>query len=59
MRNITYQIEDGFSWVDIGGAEEGTSTFAIQFEMRNLKNRYPNRRVRCVDHDGRLLDLMS
>jgi len=59
MRYITYQIEDGWAWLNIGSAEEGTSTSAMLIEMRNLKNRYPDRRVRCVDWDGRLLDMMA
>jgi hypothetical protein len=26
-------------------------------EMKALKNRYPNFRVRCVDKDGRVVDI--
>ena len=58
MRYIKYQIEDARTWLDIGSAEEGASTSAMLTELRNLKNRYPDRRVRCVDPDGRLLDMM-
>lgn len=58
MRYIHFQIEDGWSWRTLHSAEEGTVQSAILVELRNLKIRNPDRRVRCVDEDGRLLDML-
>jgi hypothetical protein len=58
MRYIHFQIEDGWSWSTLSSAEEGTVQSAILVELRNLKMRNQDRRVRCVDEDGRLLDML-
>lgn len=58
MRYIHFQIEDGWSWRTLSSAEEGTVQSAILVELRNLKMRNQDRRVRCVDEDGRLLDML-
>jgi len=31
----------------------------IGFELRSVKSRYPDRRVRAVGKDGRLIDLLN
>jgi hypothetical protein len=31
----------------------------IGFELRSVKSRYPDRRVRAVGNDGRLIDLLN
>ena len=30
----------------------------IEFELRSVQNRYPDRRVRAVDSDGHLIDVL-
>jgi hypothetical protein len=59
MRYIHFQIQDGWSWRTVGSAEEGTLDSAILIEMRNVKMRFPDRRIRCVNDDGRILDMMD
>ena len=59
MRYIHFQIQDGGTWRTVGSAEEGALDSAILIEMRNVKFRHPDRRIRCVNDDGRILDLMD
>ena len=58
MRYIHFQIQDGGTWRTVGSAEEGTMDSAILIEMRNTRMRFPDHRIRCVNDDGRILDMM-
>jgi hypothetical protein len=63
---MTQSIDDGLAdvqiqtnskvWVTISRVANNLQR--IDFEMRSVKSRYPDSRVRAVDNDGSLIDLI-
>ena len=63
---MTQSIDDGLAdvqiltkskvWVTISRVVNNLQR--IEFEMQSVKSRYPDTRVRAVDNDGRLIDLI-
>jgi hypothetical protein len=54
---IEIQIQDGGNWRTIHITFNNSQL--ILNEMKNLKQRYPDKRVRAIDANGRLVDLMG
>jgi hypothetical protein len=57
MDTIYIQLEDNGNWLTVSSMPSG-SPQSMSMEMRTLKRTHPERRVRAVDGEGRLLDLM-
>jgi len=52
------QIQDyGGNWRTVSKVVNNLQR--IGFELRSVKSRYPDRRVRAVDKSGRLIDLLE
>lgn len=56
MDYVEVQVEVSGNWQTVCNCPNDSQVYTN--EMRNVKNIYPDRRVRTVDKDGRLLDLM-
>ena len=57
MDTIYIQLEDNGNWLTVSSMQSGSSQ-AMSMEMRTLKRTHPERRVRAVDGEGRILDFM-
>jgi hypothetical protein len=58
MNYVFIEIRDyGGNWIAISNVVNNLQR--ITFEMRSVKSRYPDRRVRAVDQSGRLIDLLD
>jgi hypothetical protein len=56
MDLVNVQIQDySKNWLTVSRVVNNLQRVA--FEMRSVQSRYPDRRVRAVDNDGRLIDL--
>ena len=56
MDLVNVQIQDySKNWLTVSRVVNNLQRIA--FEMRSVQSRYPDRRVRAVDNDGRLIDL--
>jgi hypothetical protein len=56
MDHVNVQIQDySKNWLTVSRVVNNLQRVA--FEMRSVQSRYPDRRVRAVDNDGRLIDL--
>lgn len=53
---VEIQIDNGGVWQTTGSCLNNSQI--IKKEMESLKRWDPTRRVRCVDMEGRLVDLM-
>ena len=53
---VEVQIDNGGNWQTITHLRNNSQS--IKIEMKNIKRRDPERRVRCVDGNGRIIDLM-
>jgi len=63
---MTRSIDDGLAdvqiltkskvWVTISRVVNNLQR--IEFEMQSVKSRYPDTRVRAIDNDGKLIDLI-
>jgi len=52
------QIQDlSKLWITVSRVVNDLSRIA--YELRSVQSRYPTRRVRAVDNQGRLLDILS
>jgi hypothetical protein len=58
-KKIIIQYQDSTSWHDLNHMPETASSQQIMIEMKNIKMSKPNNRVRAVDQDGRLIDMLS
>jgi hypothetical protein len=57
MDYVEIQIQDySGSWRTVSNVVNNLQR--IGFELRSVQSRYPNRRVRGIDKDGRLIDLL-
>lgn len=55
IRMVEIQIQDtSGNWVTVSNVIDNLQR--ISFELRSVKSRYAERRVRAVDKDGRLID---
>ena len=54
---IEIQIQDGGNWRTIHITFNNSQI--ILNEMNNLKNRYPDKRIRAIDKNGRVVDMMG
>ena len=58
MDYVSVQIQDyGKNWITVSNVVNDLQR--IGFELRSVQSRYPNRRVRAVDQNGRLIDLLD
>jgi hypothetical protein len=58
MDQAEVQIQDyGGNWRAVSNVVNNLQR--IGFELRSVKSRYPDRRVRAVDKSGRLIDLLE
>jgi hypothetical protein len=58
MDQAEVQIQDyGGNWRTVSNVVNNLQR--IGFELRSVKSRYPDRRVRAVDKSGRLIDLLE
>lgn len=55
---VFIQIDNNGSWQTVTSFDQSGSQKLI-IEMNNQKRAHPNQRVRAVDQDGRLLDLLA
>lgn len=55
MYQIQYQ--NWWMWIDHMAIPEDSNQVA--FYLQQAKNDHPDKRVRCVDSDGRLIDMIS
>ena len=56
MDLVNVQIQDySKNWLTVSRVVNDLQR--IGYEMRSVQSRYPDRRVRAVDNDGRLIDL--
>jgi|tagenome__1003787_1003787.scaffolds.fasta_scaffold20970098_7 hypothetical protein len=54
---ISIQIQDyGGNWRTV--ANVWNNAQRMIFELRSVQSRYPDRRVRAIDQDGRLIDML-
>ena len=57
MGYVQVQINDQTgNWQTVANVVNNSQR--IEFELRSVKSRYPERRVRAIDEDGRLIDLI-
>ncbi len=57
MDNAVIQIQDYSSnWLTVSNVTNNLQR--IRYEMRSVQSRYPDRRVRAVGKDGRLIDML-
>ena len=56
--NITIQYQDTTSWNNLTNMPGTASAQQIMIEMKNIKMSKPNNRVRAIDQDGRLIDML-
>lgn len=57
MDNVSIQIQDhGGNWLTVSNVVNNIQR--IGFELRSVRSRYPNRRVRALDQNGQLIDLL-
>lgn len=56
IENVSIQILDGYHWV--GVAFVANDSQRIAFELIAVQRRYPDRRVRAVTQEGRLIDTL-
>lgn len=54
---VDIQIQDGGTWRTL--ITTSNNSQIILNEMTNLKNRYPDKRVRAIDKNGRVVDMMG
>jgi hypothetical protein len=58
MGYVSVQIEDhGKNWITVSNVVDNLQR--VEFELRAVKSRYFERRVRAVDQNGRLIDLLD
>jgi hypothetical protein len=51
------QIRDySGNWITVSNVENNLQR--VGFELRSVQSRYPDRRVRAIGKDGRLIDLL-
>ena len=53
---VHIQIQDGGTWRTLITTVNNSQIILI--EMKNLKDRYPEKRVRAIDSDGRVVDIL-
>jgi hypothetical protein len=54
---VEIQIQDhGGNWVTVSNVVDNLQR--IGFELRSVRSRYPDRRIRAVAKDGRLIDML-
>jgi hypothetical protein len=57
MDLVNVQIQDySKNWLTVSRVVNNIQRIA--FEIRSVQSRYPDRRVRAVDKEGRLIDLV-
>ena len=54
---IEIQIQDGGNWRTIHITFNNSQM--ILNEMNNMKQRFPDKRIRAVDSDGRVVDMLG
>ena len=55
---IRIQIEDGsHNWLTVSQCNDG-DTDLVPFYMKDVKDRYPDKRVRAINSKGSLVDMM-
>lgn len=50
------QIQEWFTWIDVMTVHADDNMVA--YHMNQIKDSNPDKRVRCVDQSGRLIDLL-
>lgn len=55
---VFIQIDNNGSWQTVTSFDQNGSQKLI-LELRNQKRAHPKQRVRAIDEDGRLLDLVD
>lgn len=59
MRNVYFQYQGILGdWVTVNTSSEPISDTEVMIGMRNVKLMKPDSRVRVIDHDGRLMDML-
>lgn len=56
MNTVNVQVQDTGVWSNVRSCSNDSQI--ILTEMRNVKEIYPDLRVRAVDKDGRLIDMI-
>ena len=54
---VHIQIQDGGTWRTIHTTFNNSQM--ILNEMNNMKQRFPDKRIRAVDSDGRVVDMLG
>jgi hypothetical protein len=54
--NVEIQIQDTGTWKTVHVTQNQSQQVLIS--MKSIQSRYPDKRVRAVDSDGRLIDLI-
>jgi hypothetical protein len=56
IENVSIQVLDGYNWVSLSLVANDSQR--VNLEMVAVKRRYPDRRVRAVTQDGKLIDIL-
>ena len=59
MRNIYIQFQENGLWRTCSTLTETGSAQRILMDMQAAKNIYKDKRIRAVDHDGRMIDMLG
>jgi hypothetical protein len=57
IEQVKIQLQDGGLWRDMIYLDNNSQR--ILLEMKSLKSRYPDKRVRTVDSNERLIDMIG
>ena len=59
MDSIIIQFQDFGSWRNLTTMTGNENSQRILLEMQNAKKIYPNKRIRAIDNDGRIVDILT
>lgn len=58
MEHVEIQVQDSTGNWRTYSVQMQNNSLMIQMAMKALKDQFPDQRVRAVDQDGRLIDVM-
>jgi hypothetical protein len=54
---VQIQIQDGFNWRTVQTIMDGNAS-VVNFSMQSVSRMHPNYRVRAIDANGRIVDML-
>jgi hypothetical protein len=58
MDSVFIQFQDSSGWRNASILSDNVSSQRITFEMNIVQRLYPTNRIRAVDENGRLIDIL-